>query len=801
MQLRAQPATAERPFAGLTSALADQLLPRAVLAAVLAYALLFSFLAIHRHRVYETDAFDLANMEQALWNTVHGRPLAFTNFEGLTNRLGAHVEPTLLLLAPLYALAPRPETLLVVQSVVVALGALPVSWLARAHLRSQLAALIFALAYLLFPALEAANLYDFHALTLTAGLLPFAFWFAERRQVVGYWATVLLVLGCKEDLPLLVFVFGLWVAFVRGWRRVGLATAALAALWFVVAVLVIIPHFNPERQSPYLDTRYGHLGSTLPEILATLLFNPPYWLGYLYQPSKLAYMRDLLTPVAFLSLLAPLCLAILTPTLLLILLSSSVLQNTLELEHYPAPLVPVVVISAVFGAAWLTRRLTRWTGWPAARWGSLVALVVLGFTLAYHRERGATPLAAAFGLKERTARHELADRLVALAPPEAAVSATGALNAHLAGRQTLYVYPRVEDATWLFLDFAPSIAPVINRDRYDHIQQLRQHGFGVVAAEDGFLVLARGQPDQQQPEAAFRRPAPPGYQPTVPLRARLGPVTLLGYDPLSEARSTVALQLALQVEQSVGEVRLFSVLLDDSDRPLPGSEAELVAPIWFPPSRWMPGTTYLVETMRWGRKGKPGDLRVGLVATTGGTPMNPADRLPVQVEGGPTLASGRDDVLRLATFQSDGRTVWDASPARLWALPAGARAVGAQLGEGVRLEGSVPAEPRCGTPCRLDLTLFWRAERPLLANLSVFLHLVNAEGRLVAQSDGPPDGGRRPLPSWLAGEVVADRHQLTLSLPPGEYRLLAGLYDPVSGQRLSGPTGDAVALGVLRVGD
>jgi len=159
----------------------------------------------------------------------------------------------------------------------------------------------------------------------------------------------------------------------------------------------------------------------------------------------------------------------------------------------------------------------------------------------------------------------------------------------------------------------------------------------------------------------------------------------------------------------------------------------------------------------------------------------------------------RDGVLHLATLQSDGRTVWDATPARLWTLPAWARAVGAQLGDGGRLEGVAPAEPRCATPCRLDLTLFWRAERPLLANLSVFLHLVTAEGRLVAQSDGPPDGGRRPLPSWLVGEVVADRHLLTVSLPPGEYRLLAGLYDPVSGQRFSGPAGDAVDLGVLRV--
>src|ERR1700730_15212045 len=82
----------------------EALLTLAVALMVIAYAIGFSFLALHRHAVYETDAFDLANMEQAVWNTIHGRPLDFTNFEGLTNRLGAHVEPILLPISLIYAI-------------------------------------------------------------------------------------------------------------------------------------------------------------------------------------------------------------------------------------------------------------------------------------------------------------------------------------------------------------------------------------------------------------------------------------------------------------------------------------------------------------------------------------------------------------------------------------------------------------------------------------------------------------------------------------------------------------------------
>jgi hypothetical protein len=54
--------------------------------------------------------------------------------------------------------------------------------------------------------------------------------------------------------------------------------------------------------------------------------------------------------------------------------------------------------------------------------------------------------------------------------------------------------------------------------------------------------------------------------------------------------------------------------------------------------------------------------------------------------------------------------------------------------------------------------------------------------------------------SWLIGEIVADQHRFDSVVLPGEYRLVAGLYDPLTGRRLAGPTGDSVDLGPVRVG-
>jgi 4-amino-4-deoxy-L-arabinose transferase-like glycosyltransferase len=95
----------------------------------------------------------------------------------------------------------------------------------------------------------------------------------------------------------------------------------------------------------------------------------------------------------------------------------------------------------------------------------------------------------------------------------------------------------------------------------------------------------------------------------------------------------------------------------------------------------------------------------------------------------------------------------------------------------------------------LTVDLVWQAAATPDRNWSVFLHLVDAAGTIVAQRDGPPAGGDAPTASWLPGEVIVDRR--TLSPPLVPVRLVVGLYDPVTGERLRAAAGDALDLGPL----
>ncbi len=87
----------------------------------------------------------------------------------------------------------------------------------------------------------------------------------------------------------------------------------------------------------------------------------------------------------------------------------------------------------------------------------------------------------------------------------------------------------------------------------------------------------------------------------------------------------------------------------------------------------------------------------------------------------------------------------------------------------------------------ITVTLAWLAEAEVETSYHVFLHLTTPTGDIVAQQDGEPVNWTRPTTGWLPGEVVLDERVLhtPTDLPPGDYTLQCGLYDPATGKRLA----------------
>lgn len=106
--------------------------------------------------------------------------------------------------------------------------------------------------------------------------------------------------------------------------------------------------------------------------------------------------------------------------------------------------------------------------------------------------------------------------------------------------------------------------------------------------------------------------------------------------------------------------------------------------------------------------------------------------------------------------------------------------LGAAFAGGITLQGWRVDPQQDGT----QVTLFWQTDGPLDQDLSVFVHVVDEAGRLIAQHDAAPDSGRFPATAWPAGVTIPDRHVLSVPGLGDAVRLRAGLYLPGSGVRL-----------------
>jgi uncharacterized membrane protein len=462
--------------------------------AVSAYAAGFSALSALRHESFATGRFDLGNMVQAVWTTAHGHPLLVTNLRGeQVSRLGSHFDPVLAVFAPLWWLWPSPGLLLTAQALLVAIGALPVFWLARKHLASERAAVGFALAYLLYPPLEWLTLNEFHPVALATPLLLFAIWYLDEARLRPFAAFALAAVTTREEVAFAVAGIGVWYAVARGRRLAGAAIALSAAAVALVAIGVVVPHFGHGTFAAF-GSRYSEVGGSLGGILETAVTEPWTQFEVAFDRRGVGYLLALFLPLAGLWLFAPLALVPAVPQLALNLLSATPTQTSIHF-HYTAPLIPPLVVATVLGAARMARsgRVRAETLAGAAVAVSLVANYRLGPIPLWRSLPGGESLQAH---EHEVSDHDrVAARALRRIPEDAVVSASNSLGGHLSERRRVLSFPFVQDAGWVAVDETkPSFGDRIGA-REAMAAQVRWLGrsrsWRLVFRRDGVLLFRR----------------------------------------------------------------------------------------------------------------------------------------------------------------------------------------------------------------------------------------------------------------------------------------------------------------------
>jgi uncharacterized membrane protein len=474
---------------------------------ILVYFAVISRYTLIAHERMTTMSSDLAEFDNLFFNALNGHPFRAPAIEGeLANfsALKVHAEFGLYLLLPFYALSPGPEALLVLQTAIVAMTALPV-YLLSARRLGRAAGVVFALAYLMMPAVQRPNFYDFHFTPLGMLLVAWVLYAANGyftspsprpRQL---WLLVVLfamAMLAREDVAIGLCVLGLFIAASGANLRLGLKFAAAAGAYFAIVKFGVMPRFGTMWFDEIYDDLKAPGARGFGAVALTLVTNPVYVLGKLLTEAKLLYLLHMTVPLLALWTRRPTLWVAALPGFFSTLLVTNRPPMAESSFQYTYLWVPYVVAASVLVVAGLGSGLDlRQARVRRTAAVSALALAALLCGYQYGALLGADSIVG--GFTERRFEVSAAERkrvaqlrkLLERIPAEASVAATEHEGPHVSTRLLMYSLKATlgQNPDYLLL------GKVRSGGERDHVKQALDSGkYGVVAREGPFFLLERG---------------------------------------------------------------------------------------------------------------------------------------------------------------------------------------------------------------------------------------------------------------------------------------------------------------------
>ena len=345
-------------------------------------------------------------------------------------------------------------TLITIQVVAVAAGALPVYWLARRHAGSARVGGLLALTYLAYPWTAWIALDAFHPVSVAIPLLLFCVWFLDSDRLLPFAVCAVLVAGTGELMALTVVALGLWYALARGRRRAGAVIAAPGSSGRRSPWLSSCPPSSGARACSTGTTR--QVGGSPAGVLRTAVTDPLAIVSAVTHGNDVLYVVLLSVPLGGLFVLSPGLALVALPQLAANLLAGRE-HVTDPHVHYVAGILPFLFAAAAVGLGRLS--VLR------PHQGRHVALTL---SAAFSIALGPWPRSVlgasdwdTLGTLDTSAEHVGAlEHAVGLVPDGAAVSVTNRLGSHLSDRRYVYSAPVLGQADWVVLDTKDTWIPV-----------------------------------------------------------------------------------------------------------------------------------------------------------------------------------------------------------------------------------------------------------------------------------------------------------------------------------------------------
>ena len=472
--------------------------PRAVvITAALGYALFMSFYFVRWHYKLRTHNFDLSINNNLIYGGLHGKFLestvVFPTEPG--KYLANHAKFGTYLFLPIYVLWPKPETLLVLQSFLLGMSALPLYGFARRHVSDTMAAAV-ALVFLCYYPMHSANFSEFQNVPIATFFLFSLVWAAETRRWLICGLATAAALLLREDIPIGVAVIGGFL-LLSGYRSFPGFIIATAALSYFVYLRF---HIMDDAGEWWYPNMYKDLWADgekgYKSVIKTLLTNPLFVLQKLVVEKKLLYLLHLLVPVAFLPARRWYLWAAFVPGVFLTLLVTNYDPPTLFSFHYVMHWAPYLFLAVPLALEALGKSLD--SGVIRMR-AAATTMVCVSLVLSYNYGAFAARPSSLkggynfidFNFEPREAeRYARLQTLVELIPDDASVAATETVGPHVSSRVKMFTMRHGPMGAQYVL--ASSKELKLSRTKPTLKAALESGQYGVVKRVAEFALLKKG---------------------------------------------------------------------------------------------------------------------------------------------------------------------------------------------------------------------------------------------------------------------------------------------------------------------
>jgi uncharacterized membrane protein len=338
-----------RPLRFLTRVVERRAVALTVVAASgLAYTAYTARLTILDMRRLLMGSYDMGFYDNQMFNSLHGHLFRNTIMYGPAggNSLASHAEFAHILFLPLYALAPGPETMLLLQAALLGLAAVPLFLFAETQI-SRPMAVVCAVLYLFYAPLHGAQFYDFHWLTVT---VPFVFALVYFLAAGKRWPIVpcvVVLFALREDVAPGVAVIGAFLMATRFRPRVGAGLFLSGVAWFALDKFVIMPAAGTWWFADIYKGLVAPGESGYGSIVRTIVTNPSFLFTTLLTKRKVLYALHLFAPLAFLPLRRPLLLPAVAPGFFFTLMTTEYDAATSITFQYTVHWIPYLFAGSV----------------------------------------------------------------------------------------------------------------------------------------------------------------------------------------------------------------------------------------------------------------------------------------------------------------------------------------------------------------------------------------------------------------------------------------------------------------------